>query len=293
MSILITGANGEIGIDLVKKLSNKYKILAIYRTKNKKIKKIKNVIWIKWDLKKKIKKNFKPVPKYIIHCAVDQKYLKKNKKKYIQSNYIIIKNLINFANKNKVKLIINMSSIDVYGDIRKNLLNENYYCNKPNVYGLSKSLSEQKLHKQKINFINLRLPGILSESNEKKLMRPWLKKIIQNIKEEKDIIIYNAKKKFNNVISTNEMVNLSNYLIKKNILIRDSFNFAASSPLSLNLLLNYVKKKLNSKSKIIQLKNSKNKSFYISSKKLENKINYKIPSTKSIIKKYLENLDKV
>ena len=142
MSILITGANGEIGIDLVKKLSNKYKILAIYRTKNKKIKKIKNVIWIKWDLKKKIKKNFKPVPKYIIHCAVDQKYLKKNKKKYIQSNYIIIKNLINFANKNKVKLIINMSSIDVYGDIRKNLLNENYYCNKPNVYGLSKSLSE-------------------------------------------------------------------------------------------------------------------------------------------------------
>ncbi len=288
MSILITGANGEIGIDLVKKLSSKNKILAIYRTKNKKIKNFKNVIWIKWDLKKKIKKKFISVPKYIIHCAIDQKYLIKNKKKYIQSNNTIIKNLINFANKNKVKLIMNMSSIDVYGDIKKNLLNESYHFNKPNVYGLFKYLSEENLYKQKINFINLRLPGILSESNKKNLMRPWLKKIIQNIKQEKDIIVCNAEKKFNNVISTNDIADLFNYLIKKNILLRDTFNFAASSPLPLNLLLNYIKKKLNSKSKIIQINNTKNKSFYISSKKLENKTKYKIPSTKSIIKKYIE-----
>ena len=76
MSILITGANGVVGKDLVKILSNKHNIFGIYRTRNHEVKKIKNVKWIKDDLKKKIKK-IKPAPKYIIHCAVDQKYKKK------------------------------------------------------------------------------------------------------------------------------------------------------------------------------------------------------------------------
>ena len=77
MSILITGANGLIGSDLVKKLSNKHKIFGIYRTKNDEVKKIKNVIWIKYDLKKNFKKKLKPSPKFIIHCAVDQEASKK------------------------------------------------------------------------------------------------------------------------------------------------------------------------------------------------------------------------
>ena len=57
MSILITGANGIVGKDLVLMLSKRHKIFGIYRTKNSQIKKIKNVKWIKHNLKKKIKKN--------------------------------------------------------------------------------------------------------------------------------------------------------------------------------------------------------------------------------------------
>ena len=79
MAILITGANGLIGSDLVKKLSNKHKIFGIYRTKNDEVKKIKNVIWIKYDLKKNFRKKLKPNPKFIIHCAVAQETSKKKK----------------------------------------------------------------------------------------------------------------------------------------------------------------------------------------------------------------------
>ena len=42
MHILISGANGLIGSDLAKNLSQKYKIFAIYRSKKKDIIKIKN-----------------------------------------------------------------------------------------------------------------------------------------------------------------------------------------------------------------------------------------------------------
>ena len=49
------------------------------------------------------------------------------------------------------------------------------------------------------------------------------------------------------------------------------------------------KKKLNSKSKITEIKDYKNNSFYISTKKLEQELKYKTQSTKNIIEKYLEN----
>ena len=95
MSILITGANGLIGSDLVKKLSNKHKIFGIYRTKNDEVKKIKNVIWIKHDLKNNFKKKLKPSPKFIIHCAVDQESSKKKSiSDYIVSNVTILKNMV-------------------------------------------------------------------------------------------------------------------------------------------------------------------------------------------------------
>ena len=51
MSILITGANGAIGFDLVNLLSKYKKVYAISRTK-KGNKKLKNVEWINHDLKR-------------------------------------------------------------------------------------------------------------------------------------------------------------------------------------------------------------------------------------------------
>ena len=290
MTILITGANGLIGSDLVKKLSNKHKIFGIYRTKNDEVKKIKNVTWIKYDLKKNFKKKLKPSPKFIIHCAVDQEASKKKSiSDYIDSNVSILKNMANYAKDNKVKLIINLSSIDVYGDIKKNLLDENYLPQNQNTYGLTKFLSERVLYGQKINFINIRLPGVLCELFQKKFTRPWLNNVFNKMQKNKDIVVHNIKGKFNNVIDTEEIVKFVKFLIKKDITIRDTFNFVSLKPIILKDIFNITKKKLNSKSKITEIKDYKKNSFYISTKKLEQELKYKTQSTKNIIEKYLEN----
>ena len=95
MHILISGANGLIGSDLAKNLSRKYKIFAIYRSKKKDIIKIKNIKWIKHDLKNKFVRKLKPIPKFIIHCAVTHEFSKrKSIDDYFQSNIISLKNLI-------------------------------------------------------------------------------------------------------------------------------------------------------------------------------------------------------
>lgn len=288
MSFLITGANGHVGSDLVNILSKKYKVYGVYRTKNQEVKKIKNVIWIKFDLKKKLQKKINPKPKFIIHCAVDQRPLKTNTNNYISTNILMLNNLINYAKKNKIKLIINLSSIDVYGNIKTKFLDENYLPQKLNAYAQTKLKSEQILHNQKINFVNLRLPGILCKPNRRKLNRPWLSQISNKIQKNESIFVHNIKSKFNNVIDTQEIARFVGFLIKKNLTIRDTFNLASNRPIILKDVLKIIKNKLRSKSVIREVKNHKKNSFYISTKKIEKKLKYKTYSTKKTITKYLD-----
>ena len=281
MSILISGASGLIGRELVENLSKKFKIFAVYNS-NHNLKKIKNVIWLKHNFNKKFTKKLDDKPNYIIHCAVDQKYLKKNKKKYINLNVKILKNLIDLAKNNQSEFIMNLSSIDVYGKIINNVVIEKTLPNKPNIYGKMKFISEQMLFKQKINFINLRLPGVMSRNNEM-YERPWLKKIIKELKENKNITVYNVKKKFNNIINTDEITRLFEFIVKKKITVRDTFNFAAINPINLSEILEYIKRKLPSDSKIKEIREFKKISYYISVKKLEKKLKFKPLDTKKII----------
>ena len=194
MSILVSGASGQIGSDLVRNLSKNFKIIAIFNTK-KKIIEQKNVVWIKHNFEKKLLKKFKNRQKYIIHCAVNQKYFQNNKKKYFQSDNLIMENIIDFAKKNKSHFILNLSSIDVYGFINKSFVNEKYLPVQPNIYGKMKLKLEKKLYKENINFVNLRLPGVLSKNNQN-LKRPWLNNIVNQIKRNEKISIFNQKKKY-------------------------------------------------------------------------------------------------
>ena len=166
-SILISGANGTVGRDLVDKLSINNKIFGIYRTKNKAVRKIKNVVWIKHDLKKDFKLKLKPDPKLIINCVATHEFSKKKKyKDYFNSNVQSLKKLASFAKKTKAKLLINLSTITIYGDIKKNILKENYKPKNQSILGRTKFLSEKVLNGNQVNFINIRLPGVLCKSSQ-------------------------------------------------------------------------------------------------------------------------------
>ena len=128
MNILVTGASGLVGRDLIKKLSKeKINIIAIYNTNSKIKKKInsKRISWIKHDLKNNLKIDTKI--DYIIHCAVTHHFSKnKSKKKFQISNISSVKNLIILAKKKKIKLFINLSTVSIYGKVKTKYLTEKY-----------------------------------------------------------------------------------------------------------------------------------------------------------------------
>ncbi len=289
MKILITGASGLIGRDLTKILSKDYEIVALYNKKS--FKKIKNVIWVKRDLTKK--RNL-GLPKFnfslMINCAIDQKYKDKNFSKYKEANINLINNLLNYVVKNNVNLFLNLSSIDVYGEVNKKLLVESYKPRKVNAYGKIKNLCEKKIERKKINYLNLRLPGVLCDPSFNHLERTWLNSIFENFFKKKKIKIHNINNEFNNLTTTDEIARFIDFLIKKKISTKGTFNFACTKPIKIKDLIYRSKKIINSSSKIEIIKKTKKKSFEISTKKLQKRFKFLTKPTKIIIEKYLKNL---
>lgn len=289
MIILITGANGTIGCDLVEKLSLNHKILALYRTDNffSNNFKSKNVTWMKQDLKKKI--DCEVIPDAIIHGAVTHPFAsKKSNKDYIDSNIISLLNIIDFANKKGVKKFIYLSSVVIYGKIEENILTDYSSFNNPDLLGATKILSETLLKNQDFKFLSIRLPGVLCYNNSSN-ERPWLNSIINKIKLSEDISVHNGNTNFNNVVDTIEIINFVEYILLNDFVSNYSFNFSASRPLIIKDMLLFIKKFFSSAS-TIEFQHKITTNFVISNNILRQKLNYNTSSTKDVLTRYLKKV---
>lgn len=282
MNILITGASGEVGYDLLKKFSKYAKILAIYRSKNYKTNlKHKNIIWKKIDLSKTIQLRFKP--DYIIHCAVVHEFSQLNKEiDFLNSNVLSIINLIEFIKKKKIKLknFINLSTFSVYEENKKTkIIDENSNINNKSLLSLTKSLSELLIINSGLNYINIRLPGVLTGSDDH--TRPWLKTIINKIKNNEEIHISNINQEFNSIIDTKEIFIFLRKIFNSK-LANENFNLCASQPIKIDKIIKIIRNKYNSHSKLIKVKSSKNSIIY-KNKKIIEKLKYNPASVEDIL----------
>jgi nucleoside-diphosphate-sugar epimerase len=288
INLLITGANGYIGQDIMRyaEKDKNYKIIGVARRKIKTLqnKKRKTVIQ---NLEKELVINSSIDA--IIHCA--EKNPLSSLKNY-KKNKIIAKNLIKFSLKNKVKKIIFLSSITVYGKIKKKIINENYKKNKPNLYGQQKIKSESILLKKykDLSVISLRLPGILVLNT--KLKKTLIMSIINKANSNKKINIYNPEENFNNVLDTLELFNVIKKILDRKIKKNSIYNLSASKPIKFFNMVNFIIKKMKSKSNIKTIFNFK-KSFIISNKKFSRDYNFTFSTTKKIITRFCKAYKKL
>ena len=289
MNILITGATGSVGYDLVNYLSKNHKIYALYRKKTHKTKTKKNVIWIKIKSLSNFRFPKKLKIQSLVHCAVDQRYLNTDKNKYFKSNINMTKNLLQLLKKQKKGLFFNFSTIEVYGTVNTNILNENYKPLKQNIYGMMKFKCEKLIEKSGLNYVNLRLPGVLNTFSKEIKNRPWINLISNKLINNEEFSIYNSRQKFNNIINTSEIAKLIIKLSKMNKDVKSNFNLSGSKPIKLKKLIKFMILKTNSKSLVVEKKNNK-KSFLISTKKIENFLDCKIENTVKIIQDHLKKL---
>ena len=236
--ILLTGASGFSGKNISSYLTKKRINLTNlgYKKFNKKK--------IKLDLTKKIK--LKKKFDWIIHTAAHHKIedFEKNAKLKSKRNILMVKNLIKYSQERKIKNFIFFSTIDInysklpvkkYIYIKSKLICENI---------LSNAIKKKLLN----NLVILRLPAIVGKkSNEN-----FIKRMLINLKQNKPVDIWNASHKYNNLIHIQDLSRLIFYLVEKEKFMKKKvlIDCLSSKPVKLFTLVNTLKRKLKSRSKI-------------------------------------------
>ncbi len=147
MKIAITGSKGFIGQALVKQLKPKYDVLECTRSNC-------NVTYAK-----QVKMAFKGVD-VVIHCA--------SGKPFMEVNVTGAENVVNACKFNKVKQLIFISSIRVYGDLIGVISEKTSPC-PTNIYGASKLGGELKV-KRFNNFTIFRSVWVEKENPFEKII---------------------------------------------------------------------------------------------------------------------------
>ena len=281
--ILITGSNSFIGSEIINYLSKyNYNLIATYR-KNKNEFKSKKVKLVKFDLKKEL--NLNKRFGVLVHCA-SVTPVNEFRENYYKINQIGFKNLISLCLKSKCNKIILISSVAVYGDVKKTITEKSFARGKSK-YAKSKLKMENILFrfakKNKINSIVLRLSQVIGSKSVNNYFSDLKKKIHSNKKIT--ISLQSKKDYFNNLCHINDLCINIKKLIDGNIILNKNevFNFASNKPITINKF----KKIIYSYNKKIQFVESNIPKFYKISLNKTNKYNLKFRSTLRAIKSSL------
>jgi len=281
--ILITGSNSYIGSEIINYLSKyNYNLIATYR-KNKNEFKSKKVKLVKFDLKKEL--NLNKRFGVLVHCA-SVTPANEFRENYYKINQIGFKNLISLCLKSKCNKIILISSVAVYGDVKKTITEKSFARGKSK-YAKSKLKMENILFrfakKNKINSVVLRLSQVIGSKSVNNYFSDLKKKIHSNKKIT--ISLQSKKDYFNNLCHINDLCINIKKLIDGNIILNKNevFNFASNKPITINKF----KKIIYSYNKKIQFVESNIPKFYKISLNKTNKYNLKFRSTLRAIKSSL------
>jgi len=175
MDILITGATGFIGKQLVKNLSKKHKIRCLIRTKNK-----ENIAFLKkYDVDIRygdLTNSFSMINickdiDVIIHASAKLLGNEKNKEAYYKVNVRGTKFLIDDAKKNKIKKFIFFSTAGVFGPVLN--ADENTPIKTTNIYEKTKAEAETFVKNSGLNFVIIR-PGLVFGPQDKRFGKIFL-----------------------------------------------------------------------------------------------------------------------
>lgn len=288
--VLILGASGMLGVEVLREFSKKNILVYATIRSQKEIKriqiyldyKIKNIKFIKFEIKKNYINNLKKVVKdkdYIINCiGIIKPYINENNFMSIENAISVNSNfphILNF-NKNKNCKIYQIATDCVY-DGFKGKYTEDYSHTARDIYGKTKSLGEVNDK----NFFNIRCSIIGREIKSFKSLICWF------TNQKKNSTIYGFSNHKWNGITTRHFAKIVSTLVLKNISIPNLIHIVPQDILNKYQLLKIFQKKFNRG----DLKIKKSKSNVAIDRTLSTKY-YKINKIIHSIMKY-KNLPKI
>jgi UDP-glucose 4-epimerase len=286
MNILITGANSFIAKFLIPALNSlNYNIIATWRQNKPSFIDStgvsENITYINLDFADESSFSIINTPiDAIIHIAgisvQDQSPFD-----FIESNVLPLHNIINFAKKLHVSKFIFFSSMSVYGEISDSVVTESTHICNPDIYGISKYVSELMLKDSGLNTLAIRLPSVLGVNAH----RHWLSKVLNLALSNSPIKFYNPNAQFNNAVHVIGLIDFIEQVLKVNWSGFHAAPIGASGATNISDVVETIKTFTKSTSTLEPVIGQK-PSFTISSDYLINQFNYSPININEVLKMY-------
>ena len=323
--IVVTGCSGHMGYHLAKKLLKKNNILLLIRKKNIYISELE-VLGAKVEIVdfNNIKELNKIISNYniLINLASKNSYLNENDT--FRGNYDLTKNIFNATIDTQIKKIIHISSSVIFKRQKniKNIINENSELNSyENDYVKGKILCEKFIDKflesnKLINIIRLYPGWVISDDDV--YLTPPSRFFFENIFNKRFLFCFDGGFSINNVEKINDaIINSLNYTKndkfilgginvtykdiikyfmnkskKKYLILKIPNYFLKTIKLLINVFSTFNKKINNLKNQFEYSEKALTSYLFLSSKKAENLLNYKIDNINSIVNKIIKTCKK-
>jgi len=249
INILLTGASGFIGSNILEKFKKNNNIFVVTRVK-KKIKKDNNVKYITFNSYDQLSKKLKTIKiNTIIHCATHykKKHEYKDIKKFLESNILLGNILLENLNEMKVKKFVNFSSIWEGSNNSEFKPRNLYAAYKKSFFYI---MQYYKHLNSQIKFIDLVIADTFGGNDKRNKIINTLR---ENYKRNKTTKIA-SKKLYLNLLNVNDIVDAIQIILNKKI---KSNRYLLKNPIFINIykLINEINKEKIKKIKVKYLSN--------------------------------------
>ena len=275
--VIIFGGSGFIGINLIKKLKkNKFNITYVSRNKIKKKDIQSKARYICCDVsKKRSLKKIKFDYDYIINLSGNIDH--KNKLQTIKTHYLGCKNLVDYFQKKKFKLFIQIGSSLEYGNLNSPHI-ESSRANASSAYGLSKLKAtkylKKKSKKNNFSFLVLRLYQIYGPFQKNNRLIPYV--INSSIKDKAFACTDGSQ--LRDFLYIDDLISLISKILKKKNLKSGIFNVGFGKPYQIKEVINLVTKNVKKGEPLfgkILMRKEEKKIYYPNIKKVSKAFNWK------------------
>jgi nucleoside-diphosphate-sugar epimerase len=299
MKILVIGASGFVGNSLLKRLINieNIEVMAVSRNiekASKDFKVSKNINFLNYDLRSDNFSKLNFYPNVIINLSSTQPSSDHMTwDNFLEGNVTTVSSLINYAKSEKIEKIIHLSTSSVFSS-SQSPINKDTLPSPDNYYGLSKLLGENLLRISRLknefdsSVVVLRFPSMYGDLHHAGLVHTYF----TLAKDNRDIELFFEGKNLRNIIFIDDVIDVLEILLTN----RDNEAYAAYNLGSKNHLTTYeiasfIKKELNSSSKLIPLKSkdSTNQNVIIDVEKFSKKYNYEAKQIEDSLKRYIKS----
>lgn len=180
--------------------------------------------------------------------------------KYVQDNVVAAIRMVDFCREHGIKRIIYFSSDEIYGELNTDQATVKAVMINPNLYATTKYLAEKIILESEIPCYILRLPGIVGQvwGNN------FIYRLIDKIRNNERVELYNLEKKFNNILDIEDLVRFTVILCNTNICAdnrNEIFLLGNEESIELKDIVFYIKKIYQSKS-VICNEDGRNKRYF-------------------------------